>query len=88
MKLEIAGPGIAFWRARDLWAYGLLSIEAIKNEHGEDDWYHWRIGLPALDFNFARDMHFDGLSIIYWHIGPFIIRLFYITDLGGGVHDN
>ena len=91
MKLELAGPGLAFWRyddfGADLWAYGLLSIEPVKNEHGESDWWHLGLKLGT-DWNFAKQGHFDQLSLIWAHIGPFIIRLFYITDLGGGVHDN
>ena len=58
MKLSLAGPGLAFWRyddfGADLWEYGLLSIEPVKNEHGESDWWHLGLKLGTVKSRTSR----------------------------------
>ena len=78
MKLAIEARGAAWWRPPDRWRYGLLSIEA-------PSWWHvGGISLSALDFDFAPGFHFDSFSTARVRLGPVVIRLLFIDDLGGG----
>lgn len=86
MKLGAELPGLAWWHP-DRWYYGLLAINVQRNEKGVRDWFHWTFGLRC-DFNFARGMDFDELSLLILNIGPFVVRLLFIIDRGGGIHDN
>ena len=81
VKLELEGPGLAFWHP-DRWAYGLVSIDvpAVR------DWTLGGLRLPR--FNMAKPsegtawwmLHFNWFDFLRLYIGPLEIRLLYIED--------